>query len=111
MNHTGSSGAMEASLALDLITELFDKWKGRIYVQKLVSEDDSTMRSLLQHKNVHDKGQLPAAIPPPIFLCDPSHRIKVMAKPIFKLVRKCKDPTKCKTIDALRIKKYIGCFV
>ena len=47
VNHTGSSGAMEASLALDLITELFDKWESRIYVQKLVSGDDSTMRSLL----------------------------------------------------------------
>ena len=27
------------------------------------------------------------------------------------MVSKTKDPSKCKTIDALRIKKYIGCFI
>ena len=69
------------------------------------------MRSLLKHKAVHPKGKLPYDVPQPVFLADPSHRIKVMAKPFFKMVVKSKDPTKAKTIDALRIKKYIGCFV
>jgi len=34
-----------------------------------------------------------------------------MSKPFFKMVSKTKDPTKCKTIDALRIKKYLGCYI
>jgi len=27
------------------------------------------------------------------------------------MVSKTKDPSKCKTIDALRIKKYLGCYI
>ena len=49
--------------------------------------------------------------PQPVFLADPSHRIKVMSKPFFKMVTTTKDPNKCKMIDALRIKKYLGCFI
>ena len=41
----------------------------------------------------------------------PSHRIKVMSKPFLKMVTKTKDPSMFKMIDALRIKKYIGCFI
>ena len=55
MNHKGYSGTMEASLALDLIMDMFNKMNGKVYIEKLVSDDDSTMRSLLQHKTVHDK--------------------------------------------------------
>ena len=47
----------------------------------------------------------------PHFLADPSHRIKVMAKPIFAMVTNNKDQSKLKMIDALRIKKYIGCYI
>ena len=35
-----------------------------------------------------------------------------MASPIFKLAQKeSKDPKRCKKIDAMRLKKYIGCFI
>ena len=34
-----------------------------------------------------------------------------MSKPVFSRVTNTKDPTKCKKVDALRLKKYIGCFV
>jgi len=76
-----------------------------------VSDDDSTMRSLLQHESKNNKGKLPPNIPEPVFLADPSHRIKVMFKPFFLMVKNTKDPNECKMIDALRIKKYLGCCI
>ena len=50
---------MEAKLALQLTVELFGNNNERLALQKLVSDDDSTMRSLLQHRSKHEKGQLP----------------------------------------------------
>ena len=111
INHSGSSGSMEATVALDLTTEIYTNSKGKVHIKELVSDDDSTMRSLLKHQTNHDKGKLSCEIPQPIFLADPSHRIKVMCKPFFKMVSNTKDPSKCKTIDALRIKKYLGCWI
>ena len=61
------------------------------------------MRAHLQHEG--EGGKLRDAIPEPFFSAEPSHRIKVMAKPIFKMVTTTKDPTKCKKIDSLRVKK------
>ena len=70
------------------------------------------MRSLLQDKKNNEKGLLPPNIPQPVFLADPSHCIKVMSGPIFSLAKsEGKNPAKCKKIDALRIKKYIGCYI
>ena len=34
-----------------------------------------------------------------------------MASTIFKLVKGTKNPRECKKIDALRLKKYIGCYI
>ena len=96
VNHEGPSGSMEAKMALDLTVDLHAKFNGRIHLGKIVSDDDSTMRSLLKHKAVHPKGKLPCDVPQPVFLADPSHRIKVMAKPFFKMVVKSKDPTQPK---------------
>ena len=111
INHEGSSGSMEAKLALELTKKLHIAKNERAYLKHMVSDDDSTMRSLLQHPCNHNKGLLPLTIPQPVFLADPSHRIKVMSKPFFKMVTTTKDPSKCKMIDALRIKKYLGCFI
>ena len=47
----------------------------------------------------------------PIFLADPSHRIKVMLKPIFAMVTDTKDPDKCKAVDAARIKRYASYYI
>ena len=74
---------METELALGLATELHSLSRGRVFLHTIVSDDDSTMRSLLKHKKVDLKGKLPEDIPEPIFLADPSHRVKVMAKPFF----------------------------
>ena len=109
VNSTGSSGAMESQLALDLTVQVFEESDGHVYVAEILSDDDSSMRALVQH--VGGGGKLQDAIPEPEFRADPSHCIKVMSKPIFKMVTKTKDPTKCKQIDALRVKKYTGCMI
>ena len=43
------------------------------------------MRALLKHGINHPKGKLKPEIPEPEWLADPSHRTKVVAKPIFAL--------------------------
>ena len=107
INHSGYSGSMEAIVALDLTTEIHTNFKGKVYVRELVSDDDSIMISLLKHKTNHPKGKLSSDIPQPIFLADPSHRIKVICKPFFKIVSNTKDPSKCNTIDALQLKNML----
>ena len=56
-------------------------------------------------------GKLPDTIIQPTFLADPSHRIKVMCKPIFGMISETKDPDKCKTVDATRIKRYASYYI
>ena len=107
INWEGASGGMEAWVALELCVDLYGS-EYNIYVEYIVSDDDSTMRSHLQHDG---KGKPPPHVPIPTFKADPSHRIKVMAGPIFKMVKGTKNPRECKKIDALRLKKYIGCYI
>ena len=105
---TGSSKAMEVSAALEIILEL-DK-KG-VSVESIVSDDGSTMRAHLKHENTEKNAKLPRYVHPPIFLCDPSHRIKVMIKEVFALALMSNSKSECKKIDALRLKKYFGCWI
>ena len=42
---------------------------------------------------------------------DPSHRTKVMAKPIFNMVSSTKNLDEIKMIDVLRFKKYISYYI
>ena len=104
---TGSSKAMEATAALELILMLHGKG---ISVEHIVSDDDSTMRAHLRHIG-NEKGKLPLDVLEPTFLCDPSHRIKVMVKDIFGLALSSKTKSECEKIDALRLKKYYGCMI
>ena len=108
---TGSSGAMESEVVLRLTTALYERWGGRVFICGIVSDDDSTMRAYLQHTDNNVKGKLDDTIPEPTFMADPSHRIKVMSAPIFVMVTKTLDPKKCKMIDAMRVKKYVGCCI
>jgi len=89
INWDGSSGAMEAGVALKLCIDLND-YKYEIYLEFIVSEDDSSMRSHLRYES--DGDTLSAHIPPPRFLTDPSHQIKVMAKPIDEMTKKSRAP-------------------
>ena len=49
VNWAGSSGGMEAAGALGLCIELHDNSGYNIFVQTIVSDDDSTMRAHIQH--------------------------------------------------------------
>ena len=110
INWEGASGWMEAAVALGLCIDLHDNIGYDIYISSIVSDDDSTMRAHIQH--APKGGKLPDNIPAPKFLADPSHRIKVMSSSIFKLAQgESKDSKRCKKIDAMRLKKYIGCFI
>ena len=61
----------------------------------IVSDDDSTMRAVLNHPSIgvrgqvvkSSKGKLDEEIPDPSFLADPSHRVKVVAKHIVSIIK------------------------
>lgn len=76
---------MEASVALELVTNLWSKSNDTVGVEFIVSDDDSTMCSHLYHAANHTIGKLPETIPEPSFLVDPLHCIKVMVKEVFML--------------------------
>ena len=86
INSYGSSGAMESELTLVLTEKVFPDSDGNVYVGYIVSDDDSTMRCHLQHESSDPKGKLREDIPEPDFCADPSHCVKVMSAPIFKMV-------------------------
>jgi hypothetical protein len=109
VNHSGSSGSMESSLALKLIEQLHDETNQKAFVNELVTDDDATTRTILTHK--HKKCRLPMNIPQPVFLADPCHRVKAMVKPIFARVSKTKNMNNIRNIDAMRIKKYTSCYI
>ena len=67
------------------------------------------MRDHLTHDG---KYKLPPHIPVPTLLANPRHRIKVMFAPMFALVKGLTtNARKCTKIGALRLKKYIGCYI
>ena len=73
LNYEGSSGAMESKVALDFTIQLYEKYGGKLFIEHMVTDDDSTIRSMLKHKSEREKGRLPDNVPEPIFLADPSH--------------------------------------
>ena len=121
----GTAKSMEADAAIELVK---DAWQCRFFISRIVCDDDSSLRANLQHswrklieagkmredewprteKNYRkrDYGQLPLHIPAPTFLADPTHRIKVFAKYLFKLAKK--PGSKCGRGEALQMKRYIG---
>ena len=85
---------MEASTILNMVEYAF--YNRFFIIDIIVSDDDSTMRAVLKHPSkgarVHvlksSKGKLHEDIPEPSFLADPSHRVKVVAKHIFSIVKR-----------------------
>ena len=105
----GASEGMDAGVALELCIAMHDDCKYSIFIEYIVSADDSTIRAHLTHDG---KGKIPLHIPIPTILVDHSHCIKVISTPIFKLTKgETKNQRECKKIDALRIKKYTGCYI
>ena len=99
---------METSAALETVLELHKKG---VSVEFIVSDNDSTMRAHLKHEGTGKNAKLPKEVHQPIFLCDPSHRLKVMVKDVFALAIMGDSKSECKKIDALRLKKYFGCCI
>ena len=109
INWVGASGAMEAGVALEMVTAFTNESGGRLFIECLVSDDDSSLRKHLRH--TENGGKLAAHVRELSFLADPSHRIKTMCSPIYKMITDTKDPSKCKKIDFLRVKKYTSCYI
>ena len=106
---------MEAAAILEMVE---DSYYNRFFIiDVIVSDDDSTMRSVLKHPIIGVQGQvlktlkgkLDVKIPEPSFLADPSYCIKVVAKHIFYIVNDSKaQRCGCTSADALRLKKDWG---
>ena len=84
-NYEGSSKAMEADAALTLYKGIYHKYDKKIHLKAVVADDDSSIRALLKHRCNNPKGRLPEEMNEPDWLADPSHRTKVVAKPIYQL--------------------------
>lgn len=104
-NFDGHAKAMEATTAAELIVHISNQFNGKARVSTVISDDDSSMRSHCSHA-----GGLPTTIYEPIFLADPSHRCKIIGKPLFKLAALKKSSCTLTTHDATRIKVYTACF-
>ena len=108
-NHSGSSGSMDALLCRQMLEDLYDRTCAKVSIGDIVSDDDSTFR---KHCSSASKGgKLKEGVCEPKFLADPSHRTKVMVKPVFNLVTKTKKLDEVKMIDTLRFKKYVSCYI
>ena len=93
---------MKAGVALEMMKKLSENYKGRLFIEYIVSDDDSSMLSHLRH--IDDGGKLPPNVPQPNFLTDPSHRIKTICSSIYKMITDTKDPSKCNKIDFISTK-------
>ena len=103
-NYSGSSKGMESTNALLLVKELFYKSGGRLYVARIVSDDDSTSSALLKHKSpLFPNGQLPEEIPEPEWDADPNHRVKSALKKVHALAYAPKKISLLEPFDARKI--------
>ena len=107
-NYTGSSKAMESDAAVESYYSLYRQSEGKIVLGRIIADDDSSMRAMLRHQSTSKKGVLPDTIPEPSWLSDPSHRIKVVAKPFYGLAMQPKSISECSKVDAGRIKKWFS---
>lgn len=135
-NYEGSSKAMESYGAVDLVTQLWQSPKN-IWAKTIIGDDDSTSRAALtidlaqygvDHPDepkdsywprnpdkdgkkgsfVDNKGKLHWSMTPPsTFLCDPTHRTRVVGSKLFELAGKS-GTTLVTRADALRLKRNYG---
>ena len=84
---------MEASDILKMVEDaLYDCF---FIIDAIVRNNYSTVRAVLKHPSIgvrkqvlkSSKGKLDGEIPDPSSLVDPSHRVKVVAKHIFFIVK------------------------
>jgi hypothetical protein len=135
INHVGTSAAMEANAALDMVVDLFDR--RHVSIGKICIDDDASTRSMLKWSNadymknnnttkppqvpktvgknkgeLHDRpdnGRLPAHVPEPEFVADPNHRKKVLTKDLRTLNAKlAADKFGMSSLEVTRIGKNYG---
>ena len=69
LNHEGSSKAMEADGLLEILKRLHKEYEGKVYMESIVSDDDTTMKAIIRHQSsIANKGRLPTEIPEPTWL-------------------------------------------
>ena len=92
-NSEGSSKIVEASAILKMVEDvLYNRF---FIIDVIVRNDYRTMRAVFKHPSKgargrflkSSKGKLDEEIQEPYFLADPSHRVKVVAKHIFSIVK------------------------
>ena len=81
---------MEPDSCLEIVTNIHNNSQGDIYVKSITTDDDTTMKAVLQNEG-NGKGRLPQNIPSPYFFADPSHRCKCVAGAIYKLAGAAKN--------------------
>ena len=54
-NYQGSSKAMEADEALEILKRIYQENNGRVAIGSIVTDNDSTMKALYKHKTTHHK--------------------------------------------------------
>jgi len=81
-----------------------------VSIEYIVSDDDITMRSHLTHATNNFHGKLSLHIPHPYFLADPSHRINVMCKEVFKLALASKTFLQLYAKRIAPVEHLFGCY-
>ena len=108
---------MESDGLLLILEELHKKYEGIIYIDYVVSDDDTKMRTYLQHpkylptgkKNIG--GSLPSHLYVPKWYADPTHRAKCVAGAFFEMTKGKVSPTRATKMDALHMKKYYSYYI
>ena len=90
---------MTSTLILFITKDIFNNSDTKVFTEHIFTDTDFTIRTYCN--NVRNRGKLPGMIPQPKFLTYPIHEVKVIYKPIFKLVTYIKDPGRYIILDPL----------
>ena len=116
-NYNGSSGAMESDGLLLLMKQLKERYNGNIWLEYIITDDDTNMKKYLTHPRYRPRGKtniggsLPLDIPEPKWYADPTHCAKCVAGSFFELAKGKKSDTRGTKLDAFRMKKYYSYFI
>ncbi len=116
-SYDGSSGGMESEGLLLLTKKLRDKTNGEIYLDYVITDEDTKMKKYISHPEYKARGwknrggSLPLDIPVPNWFADPTHRAKCVAGAFFEMTKGPQSDTRSTKLDALRMKKYYSYFI
>ena len=86
-----------------------DEYGRGVAVGKIVSDDDSKLRA--NYRRLSNGGRLRETTFELYFLYGLGHRVKTITKKLFEMVTKSNNPNEVQMIDALRLKKYLFCYI